>query len=398
MTEKSFSKKILAIAFAIIIILNFIINGSYKLIGKWTVYAAKKLSGAEGGGSLTDIDTEYSGNLWNQEKYIDINGFMAKILNFKGIYSDMGMYVTSDGIIESAYNPTSTDYETEQLIAFRDFLSEHDINLLYVNEPTKYIDDAVFEKEFGIPTYTNQNADKFMDRIRKANINCIDLRDNIRQEGLDVEKMFYRTDHHWTVPTGFWAAGIVAEGLNQYCGYSIDMETYNPDNYEKHEWKNCWLGEQGRKVGRTYVGLDDYANYIPKFKTNLSFKRDGGELVAGDFNSFIDESVYNTENDVYDNLSWHYAYNTKDCINNLVDNGKVLIIVDSYAMAMEPYLALGVHDIDCLFLRQCEEDFSIRNYVLENGYDTVILAYAQVVIGAHDDGANINRNTFRLDM
>ena len=390
------AKKILAIVAAVAVLIVFIRNGSYGLISKWSEYISQN-SDAEGAISLTDIDSEFSDNLWNQRDFIDINGFMAKILGIRGLYGDEGMYVTKSGYIESAYDPTSTDFEVEQLTGFRDFLSENGINLLYVNEPTKYVDDEKFTEEFGLPTYSNANADKFMERIREAGINCVDLRDNIAEEGLNVEDLFYRTDHHWKVPAGLWAAGIMAKALNEDCGYNIDLSTYDIDRYERRDFTNCWLGEQGRKVGKSYVGLDDYTELKPAFETSFTFKDDDGPDTEGDFSNFVSESFYDTDKDVYDAISWHYSYDIEDCINHKVDEGKVLLIADSYAMVTEPFLALGVHELDCIFLRQESEDFSIRNFVMENGYDTVIVAYAQMGIGAHDDGANVNYNMFNMD-
>lgn len=397
MTNNKSAKKILAILFVGVMLLGFIKNGSYALVGQWSDYLMQKDVKATDFVTVTQIDSNYSGDFWHQREFIELNGFMAKLFNNQGLYSDMDMYITSDGYIESSYKPTSTDYEVEQLIAFRDFLEENGINLLYVSEPTKYTDDGEFYEEFGIESYGNRNADKFMDRIRQANINCIDLRDNMVEEGIEAKDMFYRTDHHWNIPAGLWATGHIAEGLNEYCGYDIDMSLYDTNNFDSVYWEKSWLGEQGRKVGKSYVGLDDYTKMTPKYETSFLFKNDDGSTTAGDFSGFISDGIYNTENDVYENLSWHYSYSIEDCINNNIDNGKVLLLADSYAMATEPFLALGVHEIDCLFLRQMDPRLSIRDYILENGYDTVVMAYAQIAIGSHDDGTNANYNAFRLD-
>lgn len=395
-------KKILAILFVCVLLVCYIRNNSFALLPKWGEYLGQKIydkddTRANEQITLDDLDTGYSTNLWNQKDYIDINGFMAKRLGIRGLYSDMGMYVTKSGYIESAYNPTNAEYEVEQLTEFRNFLDENGINLLYVNEPIKYVDDEKFTEEFGLETYSNRNADRFMKGIREANINCIDLRDNIEEEGLEIEDLFYRTDHHWTVPTGFWASKIMAQGLNDMCGYNIDMSLYDDLKFDRKEWKEVWLGEQGRKVGRTYVGLDDYVEIVPNYSTSYSFKHRDGSIVDGDFMGFVDEYIFNPENDVYENISWHYGYQVEDVINNNVEDGKILLVADSYSVATECFLSLGVHEIDCIWLRQMDENYSIRNTIIENGYDTIIVAYSQIGIGAHDDGANVNYRMFDFD-
>ena len=125
---------------------------------------------------------------------IDLTGAMAKALRMQGYYSDQDIFIMDDGTILDSSAKTTTDYEVEQTVALRDFLAEREIPLLYVNEPTKYIDDAFFTNAFARETWSNRNMDKFLSRIRQAGVNAIDLRDNIREENLNVLDLFYRTE------------------------------------------------------------------------------------------------------------------------------------------------------------------------------------------------------------
>ena len=70
---------------------------------------------------------------------------------------------------------------------------------------------------------------------------------------------------------------------------------------------------------------------------------------------------------------------------------------DSYAMVTEPFLSLGVNQIDFLILRNTDDDFSLREYILENQYDTVLICYAQFMIGAHDNPQSANYKMFSFD-
>lgn len=346
--------------------------------------------------SISVLDSEFTSDLWIHKDLINLNGTMAKLLNIQGLYSDMGMYVTDDKYIVSASDYTTTDYEYNQIVAFKEFLDKNDINLLYVNEPTKYIDDDFFKEEFGIETYSNRNMDVFISRIQDANISAIDLRENIKAEGLNVFDLFYRTDHHWTTEAGLWAAQRIVEAMNEHCGYDIDTKIYDISNYNITEWKNCWLGEQGKKVGKTYVGLDDYTEIKPKFTTNYTFKSSNGNY-NGTFDNFINEDVYNLENDVYENSSWHYSYSQLNCINNNVEYGKVLIVGDSYTQVIKPFISLGVHEVDSVVLRNYDDTFSLRNFILANKYDTVIICYAQFMVGAHDNPSSANYRMFTFE-
>ena len=122
-----------------------------------------------------------------------------------------------------------------------------------------------------------------------------------------------------------------------------------------------------------------------------------GTTFYGTFDAFVNESVYNTENDVYTNPSWHYSYNRINCINNNVESGKVLVLCDSYDHVTVPFLSLGVREVDSLILRSYDDTFSLRDYIVSRGYDTVIIAYAQFMIGAHDSETNANYRMFTFE-
>lgn len=388
------SKHVTAIV-ATFIFLTFIRSGFFTVFENFSKYLQQNAAD-EHAISIKTIENDYVSTLLNKQLYIDFNGFMAKIMGIQGYYSDVGIYITDDKYIVSKREETSTDYEYEQTVDFKNFLDMNGINLLYVNKPEKYIDDTFFLNQFGIPTYGNRNADLFLERISGAGIDYIDLRENIKCDQMSSQDMFYRTDHHWTVPSGLWAAGKIAEGLNQFCGYSIDLSLYDQANYTFTKYENCWLGEQGRKVGASYVGLDDYTKVEPDFETSFSFKTQEG-LIDGTFDNFINESVYDLDQDIYKANSWHYSYMQRNVINNDVDYGKLLIVGDSYEQVTEPFIALSVSEVDSLILRNYDDSFSLRNYILENGYDTVIICYAQFMIGAHDNTSSANYRMFTFE-
>ncbi|MDC7278826.1 hypothetical protein NXH64_04840 [Butyrivibrio fibrisolvens] len=394
--HKNNIKRVFAMFFIFILVIEFIRSNSYLRIQYLLSYLGQEKLTSE---SITvdSLESEFSSNIYLKNKYLNLNGAMAGILGMQGFYSNIGIYVTDDNYIVSPSNYTTTDYEYDETVALRDFLEENGIQFLYVNEPTKYIDDNLFLNEFGIETYSNRNADKFLSRIHEANINTLDLRDNIKSEGLNIQDLFYRTDHHWTVPAGLWATKIIAQKLNDDYGYNIDLSIYNDENYVTKEWKNCWLGEQGRKVGAPYVGLDNYIEVKPTFPTSYVFIKTDGTVCDGTFDSFIDESIYKPNNDIYDSITWHYSYDRIDCINNNVANGKILIIGDSYEHVTQPFLSLGVHEVHSLIMRKFDDSFSLRNYILKNEYDTVIVAYAQFMIGAHDDETSSQYRMFKFD-
>ena len=257
-----------------------------------------------------DVERKITENLIGKSQLIDVSGALTKMMGKREVYTDL--FVDEDGVIVNPYAYTSTDYETEQIIGFYDFLKENGINFLYVNMPVKSSDDADFEK-YGIESFGEANADRLIKRLKGNNIPAIDLREEMVTENLNSKDMFYRTDHHWNTRSGLWATRHIAEGLNTYCGYSIDTSIYNEENYDIKEWQDCWLGEQGCKIGKSYAGLDNYCEIKPDFYTEFIFRPIRGDEYKGSFDGFVDESRYDISRDKYDN-DWYYSYSNWSCV------------------------------------------------------------------------------------
>ena len=325
---------------------------------------------------------------------LDVNGGFLSILQVNSYYGDRGVFITDDKYIVSPANETSTDYEYNELISFNEFLKENNVGLLYVNKPTKYNDDTFFYDNFGYDSYCNRNADKFLKRINDAGIDYIDLRDNMRLENISCEDLFYRTDHHWTVKAGLWASNKIADKLNADYGYSIDTSLLDIENFSVNEWENCWLGEQGALLSESYVGLDDYTELKPNYDTSFIFEPDTKKSKTDTFEYFINEDVYQSTGR---GPSWHYSYRRYGTVNNKIESGNILLLCDSYDNVVAPFLALGVHRVEPIVLRDCEEDFDLKKYILENDFDTVVISYAEFMIGAHDDESNANFKMFTFE-
>lgn len=79
----------------------------------------------------------------------------------------------------------------------------------------------------------------------------------------------------------------------------------------------------------------------------------------------------------------------------MVSEGKILMLGDSYSQVVVPFLSLGVSDVSTLVLRGFNG--SLRQYIEENDFDTVVILYAQFMVGAHDNPASANYKMFTLE-
>lgn len=392
-------KKVISFLFVVGVVFVFFSSKGWAYVDKY-INAAINGVKEKTNSYTSNIDSQLIDDVSCKQKMIDINGSIAKKLNMRDFFIDSGGVVMKNGYVSGIYPYTTTDYEVEQMQALKNYLDNLGIKLLYVNEPVKYLDDKEMEADLGFKSYANQNIDRLLSRLDDIGVNYLDLRQNIIEENKNSYEMFYRTDHHWTVQSGKWAAEKIVDKLNSDYGYSINKELYSNENFTYTEYKNAWLGEQGKKLGKSYVGLDDFTLIEPKYDTNFIVYINGG-FVQGSFaDTMINKYFYLDENnkDVYEAGSWHYSYlpgmNGSIIGNWNVGTGKILLFSDSYAQVMTPFLALGVNQVDTLVLRDWGEEFDLGEYLSAGNYDTVIVSYAEFMVGAHDYPGNANYSMF----
>lgn len=324
-----------------------------------------------------------------EQLMLRLNGKLFSFLDMSAFYNDIGIYLADDGYIMSDAKKTAADYEVNQTLRLKEYLDARGINLIYVNQPVKYLHDADFFQEFQKQTYSNANADLFLSRIREAGVHTVDLRTDIESEQLDIRHMFYRTDHHWTVPAGLWASGKIADALNRFAGYDIDPALYDPENYTFTTLPQCWVGEQGQKISQELAGRDDYTYAVPDFPTAL-LRPDAEEPCA--LSALISQELLDDAAAGREVWSMHYAYPCVSLTNPAVSEGNILMLCDSYANATEPFLALGVHHVEPVVLRGVQ--MNAQEIIEAGDYDTVLICYAQFMIGAYDDPSSANHRMF----
>ena len=397
-------KKIVTIILLIVVFAGSFWSHAYRyadeLIASVTGRTAKDVEGNDIP-TYAEISADYLSSLPFKREMIDMNGTLAKSLNMRELYRKSGVSVLKNGYIASIYPYTSTDYEIQQITELKSYLDERGIQLLYVNEPTKYIDDKVIQEDLGRTTYINDNTDRFLERLDDSGIPYIDLRDSITEKNLDSFDLFYRTDHHWTTYAGKMAAEEIAEELNRDYGYRIDLTLYDEERFQYKEYKNAWLGEQGKKLGASFVGLDDFVSILPDYDTSFRVTYEKRFLEGSFSDILVNQERYLPENneDIYEAPSWHYSYMEQSGINGIkienhlnTDGKKILVLGDSYEQVTVPFLALGVSEVQCLVLRGYEG--SLREYIDSHEIDTVVIAYASFMIGAHDNETSANYAMF----
>lgn len=313
--------------------------------------------------------------------FIEVYGVSQRLL-FKKTIPDPNysyLFLTKSNQITYQIPKRNLTVEGEKIISLQQELAKEGLPFLWVLAPFRLLDERdVTPITFD---YGDENADAFISQLDKNQIKSLDLRTAFRgylKEGLSQQDLFYNTDHHWTIPAALKATGIIASNLNSQFGLAIDTKIYEEENYTFDTQKDSFVGSMGRRVGIIYGGKDDFTLVLPKFPTDIELlETDYG--ITTETRGPFEESVIVKENlqDPDLTANRYAAYHGDNAelvfINHKVDQGKILIVKDSFGVPVYSFLSLGVHEVRALDPRLYKG--SILEYAKEYKPDLVIFLY-----------------------
>ena len=232
----------------------------------------------------------------------------------------------------------------QKVAQLRDELEARGIAFLFVEPPFK-VNPEDPQMPAGETDFTNRNIDMFLAELAAQNVPAMDLRAQIRADGLDYYSLFYGSDHHWTVPAGFYGARQIMDWLEQATGKEIPDAVQDPASYRSEYYEDQFVGTWALRTGEIFGGRDDFEILLPEFETRLKETAEGRE---GTFTEILMHTEPLEEKtpkpltayaEVLDDASLSTT-------NLLAENDmKVMFISDSFGLATGPYLALGVQDL-----------------------------------------------------
>lgn len=301
--------------------------------------------------------------------YLSYEGLCKDIYSLKLAYLDKKNVVEANG---SQVVRMNNGY----LNGVTSFMSDEDLNdraerieglcektestgadFLYVAVPVKGLDGGFPEE---VHSYITENTERYLNFLGEKEVPVLNLKEKMENQGITEEEAFFITDHHWIPETAFWAAGEICEDLHSSYGFSYNSDIMNIENYNKKIYKDWYLGSQGTRVGQYFTpyGADDISLIYPKFDTDLIVENPRkGEVRTGLFSDtilfqdkIVKKSLYNRRRSAYS------AYSGGDMAIQTITNNlssknapKILVIRDSMAACLTPYLALvssELHTID----------------------------------------------------
>lgn len=236
--------------------------------------------------------------------------------------------------------------------------------------------------------YTVDNYQRYIASLTASEIPTLDLAKELQAQGLLTPDAFYTTDHHWKAEIGFWATNEICKEIDRRYSFPYEQEYLDISNYQVTNYEDWFLGSYGKKAGAYFLptGADDFSLIVPKFKTNLTEEQPfKNQIRTGPF----EETALYMEN--ISKKDWYksnpYAtygggdFRLQILENHLAPNDKkVLIIRDSFAGVVTPFLALQAKELHVIDVRNYSyyigEKINVYDYIKEINPDYVLVLYA----------------------
>ena len=310
--------------------------------------------------------------------FVELNGAYSRIL---GRHLCNGTYRTDNGLMLTGLNRRSVTSQANAAIRFAQWLKRQGARFLYVQAPAKADRGGMLHPS--VLTHAgNTMADDFLSRLKLADVESLDLREQLALTPEGVLRQFYRTDHHWNNDAVFTAFGVIAQKLAEMtrADRSAVEEKIAASSWEREVWPDCFWGSRGRRTGRLFSGVDDLIVYTPRFPTQMSLDVPSKKIHrSGSFrktNMWRAKDIRGTgrlEKDAYSFLYVGGLYplvrhrNAKAPIQT-----KVMIIGDSFARPLEAFLSTVVSDLVVVDPRRFPKGDTVAQYVRQLHPDIVL--------------------------
>lgn len=310
--------------------------------------------------------------------FVELNGGYARVI---GRRLCNGVFRDEHGLMLTGVNRRNVSAVADSAIRFSQWLKKRNARYLFVQAPAKADRGDTMHPPI-VPHEGNSNADDFLGRLERAGVETLDLREMLAITPSDVQRQFYRTDHHWNNDAVFTAFGAIARRLAEMTGTdrSATEDRTAVSSWKREVWPDCFWGSRGRRTGRIFSGVDDLIVYTPRFQTQMSLDVPSKMIhISGSFrkvNMWRAKDIRSSGRLKKDAYSYLYVGGLYPMVRH--HNGaapvqsKVMIIGDSFARPLEALLSTVVSDLVVVDPRRFPKDDTVAQYVRQLHPDIVL--------------------------
>lgn len=282
------------------------------------------------------------------------------------------------GFLSFVYDNGDVTQPMKNVQEFDKYLSDRGIDMLLFIPP--YKDGEIHSTYRGVyHDYSSELLNDIVQQAQQYGVDCINFLNTVESKGLSEEQLYFRTDHHWLPQSGILGCMSISPWLINR-GYDVNTERFQLSSYNINYAQQPMLGSQGIKTTAAYTDVEYMPILEPLYSTDLTVTnaKAGTTLTGSITDTLYDYSMIQTPSLDSTKHFQFYSYGDPPLLqihnNQRTDGKRILVIKDSFARVMVPYMCNMAEYIDVIDLRHF--DGSLKTYIEENTPDSVIIVYA----------------------
>ena len=318
-------------------------------------FKAPTLNTLRSGKFMEDFEDYITDQFPLRDQWIQLKALSERAL---GKQENNGVYFSKDGQTLFAQYTAPSREELEKRMGYVNKLADNlDVPVYFSMVPNKSYTLADLLPA-NAPNVDDGSVNELAKSLASQRLHYIDLYGAI--SGKDA---FYRTDHHWTTMGAYQGYTALANAMNG----SATVLDYGPTLVS-----DSFYGTTYSSSGAGWIKPDEMYTWVPEGGENGTIavmRYPEGEPILG--------SLYDLSKlEVKDKYSMFLGGNQPLCFiyNSEGQNGRLLVVRDSYSDSLAPFLAEEFREVHLFDLRY--NNMSLKQYVAAYGIDQVLVLYS----------------------
>lgn len=266
------------------------------------------------------------------------------------------IYLGDDGFLLEKFKKPEQSFVRN--LEYMNYFAEkaEDVQTYFLLAPTSV---EIFKEK--LPPYApNYSQEKVFDSTKHklaSSIHFIDSYEELMKR--KKENIYFRTDHHWTMRGAYYAYKATAEAMG--------FQPYSLDDFTSKTVSRDFYGTFYSQVHVKNTKADNIEVFLPKFDVDYQVKYEDKTTTTS-----LYEWSYLDKKDQY-SLFLNGNHSLIQINTSVKNDRKLLVIKDSYAHSLVPFLANHFEEIHVIDLRYFHSN--VYTYIEEQNIDEALFMY-----------------------
>ena len=310
-----------------------------------------------------EFEVYLSDHTAGRQFYVGLNSYYNLSL---GNPLSNGIYHCDDGYLIN--DPPVTDRLCVNIDVISEFASSTNLDATMIMAPSSgYVMNDILPNKHII-----YNDDELFEQTKKtltkAGVNFVDVREEFKSAYKNKTQVYYKTDHHWTSNGAYIAYCNLAHSLgftpNDKSNY--DIATYDGFYGTTYSSSGYWLTKPDT------IEVWNSKN-IAKGDIEVSIT-DNGETTTSDTMFYLENLKDDDKYPVFLNGNRPYTVIKNNALSADEDAKKLLVIKDSFAHSLVPFLADHYAEIVMIDMRYYKQ--SVTKLIEQSDFDQMLFIYS----------------------